>query len=394
MQHAHHPATLGPARRGTWRRRVVVRALRLLPAGVPDLPGARRGDGLAARPHRADEGGARRRAAAGRRAAAHRPLPRLPGLRDGLPVRRPLRRSHHAVPRAPRERARGARWSRALQRGAAARDAAVSPRRFALGAAPGPHGAPLRRRCCRRRSRAMLGLLPARVPPAQPLPALTPAPRRRAGRAWRCWPAACSRCCARRSTPPRSACCRATASRWSCRRARAAAARSRCTSATRRAPAARRRAQPSRAFPADVDADRHHRGRLRLGDAGIPASVRGRRRCRGGDGAARRAVDISVFLEQLGVSRRRRLPEPITVAYHDACHLRTRRRASPSRARCSPRSATCAWSRSRMATVLRLRRDLQPRSAGASRARLGQRKARSGRSRPAPPSSPPATSAA
>ena len=57
----------GPARRGDGRGRVVVRALRLLPAGLPDLPGARRGDGLAARAHRADEGGARGRAAARRR---------------------------------------------------------------------------------------------------------------------------------------------------------------------------------------------------------------------------------------------------------------------------------------------------------------------------------------
>jgi glycolate oxidase iron-sulfur subunit len=37
---------------------------------------------------------------------------------------------------------------------------------------------------------------------------------------------------------------------------------------------------------------------------------------------ARRTVDVSAFIERLGVTLAPTWPEPITVAYHDACHLR------------------------------------------------------------------------
>ncbi len=82
-----------------------VRALRLLPGRLPDLQGARRGDGLAARAHRADEAGARGRTRARRRAAAHRPLPRVSRVRDGMSVGCPVRRPPHALPVGPGDRA-------------------------------------------------------------------------------------------------------------------------------------------------------------------------------------------------------------------------------------------------------------------------------------------------
>ena len=99
-----------------------LRALRLLPADVPELPRLRGGDGLAARADRADA----RRPRGGRRdlrrdGHALRPLPRLHGVRDRLPVGRPVRpadRADAAADRAPRRpaaaraRATGARSSR------------------------------------------------------------------------------------------------------------------------------------------------------------------------------------------------------------------------------------------------------------------------------------------
>jgi glycolate oxidase iron-sulfur subunit len=36
---------------------------------------------------------------------------------------------------------------------------------------------------------------------------------------------------------------------------------------------------------------------------------------------AHRVVDVSVFLERLGLEPPPALPQPVTVAYHDACHL-------------------------------------------------------------------------
>ena len=71
-----------------------LRALRLLPADVPELRGLRGRDGLAARAHPADadrpRGG---RADLARDGHALRPLPRLHGVRDRLPVGRPVRQA-------------------------------------------------------------------------------------------------------------------------------------------------------------------------------------------------------------------------------------------------------------------------------------------------------------
>src|SRR5581483_4651347 len=80
-------------RRAGVREAPRLRALRLLPADLPDLRGDGARDGLAPRPDLPDEG-PRRRAPGPRRRRATPPLalPRLPGVRDGLPGRRPVRR--------------------------------------------------------------------------------------------------------------------------------------------------------------------------------------------------------------------------------------------------------------------------------------------------------------
>ena len=69
-----------------------LRALRDLPAPVPDVPRAGPGDGLAARTHLPD---ARRHRGAHRPhrelRPPHGPLPRLPRVRDGVPGGRPVR---------------------------------------------------------------------------------------------------------------------------------------------------------------------------------------------------------------------------------------------------------------------------------------------------------------
>ena len=65
-----------------------MRALRLLHGDVPDVPAARRRARRSARAHLPHQAGARRRAGHGEDAAAPRPLPHLPQLRDDVPVGR------------------------------------------------------------------------------------------------------------------------------------------------------------------------------------------------------------------------------------------------------------------------------------------------------------------
>ena len=87
-----------------------VHALRLLPADVPDVRAARPDGGrLPARPDLAHEG-ARRRDDDGqlRRRRAHRPLPRLHGVRDRVPVGRSLRPADRADARGRRGAVRAA----------------------------------------------------------------------------------------------------------------------------------------------------------------------------------------------------------------------------------------------------------------------------------------------
>ena len=173
---------------------------------LPDLRHAGRGDGLAARAHLPDEGGARGRARARGGAAVHRQLPGLPGVRDGLPVGRRVRRPDHAVSRAmPRS---GARPPAARAR--AARAACCTARCRIRGASGRPRGSaalaePLRR-LAPAALRPMLDLLPdAAAGAAGRCPPSTPPSGRRA-RASRCWPAARSRCSIPRSAGRRCAC--------------------------------------------------------------------------------------------------------------------------------------------------------------------------------------------
>ena len=83
-----------------------LRPLRLLPPGLPDVP---RAGGRERQPARPPDAHARRRRGRHRRrrpgaAHAHRPLPRLPGVRDGVPVRRALRPPARGDSRDDRER--------------------------------------------------------------------------------------------------------------------------------------------------------------------------------------------------------------------------------------------------------------------------------------------------
>ncbi len=89
-------------RRGHGRGGGPLCPLRLLPGHLPDLFGARRRDGLAARAHRIDERSARGDARARTGAAPHRSVPRLFRLRNLLPLRGGLRRAAAAIPRAGR----------------------------------------------------------------------------------------------------------------------------------------------------------------------------------------------------------------------------------------------------------------------------------------------------
>src|ERR671924_321660 len=80
-----------------------MRSLRVLPADLPDVPDLGRGDGFAARAHLSDEGwhrGARADDLLVRRAL--RPLPRLPGLCDCVPVGCAVRTAHRKAARANR----------------------------------------------------------------------------------------------------------------------------------------------------------------------------------------------------------------------------------------------------------------------------------------------------
>ena len=219
-----------------------LRALRLLPGDLPDLCAARRRARFAARPHLPDQGDAGARCAGDRGGRhAHRPLPVVPRLHDDLPLGRALHASGRSRPRA----------YRGDLPAAAARpaDAAVPRPRDAVSAqaSRGDDGG-------RARQAVRAAARRARVEAARRRGSARAAPRAgrhdrarrlsrraaRAGRGWRCSPAAPTRRWRRRSRRPPSACSTATASRWWSRRTRAAAARSSITWAGRRAPSPRR----------------------------------------------------------------------------------------------------------------------------------------------------------
>ncbi len=79
----------GPGRAAA-RRGQRLRALRFLPAVLPDLPAVGRGDGLAQGPDLPDRPDARRRAGQRGRGGPRGPVPGLHGLRARLPVRGPV----------------------------------------------------------------------------------------------------------------------------------------------------------------------------------------------------------------------------------------------------------------------------------------------------------------
>ena len=281
--------------------------------------------------------------AARRRAAAHRPLPRLPRLHHRLSVRRALRRSADAVPRA-----RGAQAGRVTRwRGCSA--TCCSRRCRIRRGSPGPLrlGTP----------RALDGAVPAGVHARDAVAGAAvgsagadaagpdtgarraPGPRRAARRLRPAGAGAGHR----RRGDPRPA--RTAASKSWCRKARAAAARWRCTSVID--DRARQHARGNvAAFPTDVDAVVTTAAGCGSGMQEYPHLFEGTADHEAATALARRTVDVSAFLAQLGVT--------IDATWPGADHRRLSRRlppasraarASPSRARCSARSATCAWSR-------------------------------------------------
>ena len=108
------------ARTGGTRPAAQLRALRLLPARLPDLPHHRQRTRQPARSHLPDQGDARAWRRDRDRPHPPRPLPDLPRLRDRLPVRRavrPARRPRSRTDRTPATLAtrRSARGSSALR---------------------------------------------------------------------------------------------------------------------------------------------------------------------------------------------------------------------------------------------------------------------------------------
>jgi glycolate oxidase iron-sulfur subunit len=75
------------------------------------------------------------------------------------------------------------------------------------------------------------------------------------------------------------------------------------------------------AFPADVDAIVTNAAGCGSGMHEYPLLFAGERDLPHAEAFSRCVRDISVFLAELGLTPPDGLPEPITVAYHDACHL-------------------------------------------------------------------------
>jgi glycolate oxidase iron-sulfur subunit len=76
------------------------------------------------------------------------------------------------------------------------------------------------------------------------------------------------------------------------------------------------------AFPGDVDAVVTTAAGCGSGMQEYPHLFEGTADHAAAAALARRTVDVSAFLERLGIDIAPAWPEPITVAYHDACHLR------------------------------------------------------------------------
>ncbi|MCC7358129.1 MAG: 4Fe-4S dicluster domain-containing protein [Anaerolineales bacterium] len=192
------------------------------------------------------------------------------------------------------------------------------PGRFRLAAAGGKLAQPLRPRFPRELG-AMLDMLPSSLPPAQPLPALIPAEGAHRGRVallsgcvqsvlapninW-----ATARVLARLGIevviPPAQGCCGALLAH------------------TGQAAAARALAKRNlTVFPADVDAVVTNAAGCGSGMreyglwfAGWPEEAAARQ-------LAARVMDVTVYLAALDLPELPPLPQPLKLAYHDACHL-------------------------------------------------------------------------
>jgi glycolate oxidase iron-sulfur subunit len=174
--------------------------------------------------------------------------------------------------------------------------------------------------------RAMLDLVPPSVPPAQPLPAFTPA--RGARRARVALLAGCAqqvlapnigaaairvlaRCGVDVLVPEAQGCCGALAMHVGARER------------------ARDRARVNlAAFPADVDAVVTTAAGCGSGMQEYPHLFEGTPDHARAAALAGRTVDVSVFLARLGCDLPLALPRATTVAYHDACHLRHAQRVT------------------------------------------------------------------
>jgi len=194
------------------------------------------------------------------------------------------------------------------------------PARFRLAARTGRLAHPIARFLPEKLG-AMLRLLPAELPTAQPLPEVHPAAGIRRGRV--ALLAGCAqqvldpdigwatlRVLARNGIetviPPGQGCCGALAMH---------------TGASERAkPLARHNLA---AFPDDVDAIVTTAAGCGSGMQEYPLLLKGTPHEEQAARFAERVIDVSVYLEGVGLSATPppRLPEPTRVAYHDACHL-------------------------------------------------------------------------
>ncbi len=115
--HNAHRQRLRPGRSAALGGLFQVHSLRTVPECLPHLPRAGPGNGFAARAHLPDDPGGEGPAADGRQfCPAHRPLPGLPRLRDGLPLGRRIRKAGGSGARTNREAITSAHSCRRLLR--------------------------------------------------------------------------------------------------------------------------------------------------------------------------------------------------------------------------------------------------------------------------------------
>jgi glycolate oxidase iron-sulfur subunit len=167
--------------------------------------------------------------------------------------------------------------------------------------------------------RAMLELLPSKLPKTRPLPEFYPAKGARRARV------ALLAGCAQQVLAPQI--------NWATLRVLAengvetiipkhqncCGALSMHTGAAGQAKALAR--QNLRAFPKNVDAILTNAAGCGSGMKDYPLLFKGLPEEQAAEALARRVKDVSVFLDELGFKAAAALPKPLKVAYHDACHL-------------------------------------------------------------------------